>query len=100
MRDNAIALRRNTTPTTPPTLHPKNRNVAASSIRDPLKLKSIQPLNVRPRGTLIMYGSLNSKCRTGAPSHSIVRKSTGPVRRYGALQAVARRIGANAVQSN
>ena len=34
---------------TPPTVHTKNRNVAASSIRD-LKLKGIRPPNARPAG--------------------------------------------------
>jgi hypothetical protein len=57
-----MALRRNTAPTTPPTVHPKNRNVRASSI------------GCTPLGS--PEGSAN------ASSNSIVREITGPVLRY------------------
>src|ERR1700733_1354868 len=102
MRDNASALRRNTTPMTPPTVQPKKRNVAASSIGDPIEVKGFRPPKVRAGWALPCAIRLTDSVRPrdllGGRAQDLyvgierVRRPLGTCARRGAAGSVAARV--------
>jgi hypothetical protein len=95
MKDNAIALNTNMAPTMPPTVHPNNRKVGASSIGDILQFQRKQLMaipvsgNARPR-------QITGKTRS--PDSPLCTRAGRPVPRYNVRPASNSARGSSSAQ--